>query len=59
MEADHKKLPQIPYMLEELHKDTGDRPLFILEGEKDVDRALKHGLLATCNAGGAGNWKSI
>lgn len=53
-----KGLPNIPYQLEELHSDHSDRLVFIFEGEKDVDRAFAHGLLATCNAAGAGNWKS-
>ena len=52
-----KELPNIPYQLEELHYDHSDRLVFILEGEKDVDRAFALGLLATCNVGGAGNWK--
>jgi hypothetical protein len=50
-----KGLPNIPYQLEELHSDHSDRLVFILEGEKDVDRAFAYGLLATCNVGGAGN----
>ena len=33
-----------------------DRTLYIAEGEKDADRLRALGLLATCNAGGAGNW---
>jgi len=52
-----KGLPNIPYQLEELKQDHSDRMLFILEGEKDVDRAIKLGLLAPCNVGGAGKWK--
>lgn len=52
-----KGLRDIPYRLEELVKDTSERMLFIFEGEKDVDRAVLFDLLATCNAGGAGNWK--
>jgi archaellum biogenesis ATPase FlaH/5S rRNA maturation endonuclease (ribonuclease M5) len=31
---------------------------FIFEGEKDVERAWKFGLSATCNSGGAKNWKT-
>ena len=53
-----KGLLNIPYQLEELHSDQSDRLVFIFEGEKDVDRAFANGLLATCNVGGAGNWKS-
>ena len=51
-----KGLRNIPYQLEELTQDHSDRMLFIFEGEKDVDRAIKFGLLATSNVGGAGNW---
>jgi hypothetical protein len=29
----------------------------IVEGEKDVDRLIKLGVPATCNVGGAGNWR--
>ena len=31
-------------------------PVFIAEGEKDVDRLVRAGLVATCNVGGAGKW---
>lgn len=31
--------------------------IYILEGEKDVDRLRDLGLIATCNSGGAGKWK--
>lgn len=51
-----KGIPNVPYHLEELHEDASERVLYILEGEKDVDRARALGLLATCNAGGAKNW---
>ena len=46
----------IIYHLDELHEDASERVLYILEGEKDVDRARVLGLLATCNSGGAKNW---
>ena len=49
-------VPNIPYQLPELLEDNRDRPVYIMEGEKDVDRAIKFGLLATCNVGGAGKW---
>lgn len=32
------------------------RIVFICEGEKDADRLCSHGLVATTNQGGAGNW---
>jgi hypothetical protein len=31
-------------------------PVLIPEGEKDADRLVAVGLLATCNPGGAGKW---
>ena len=49
-------MPIITYQLPELLEDTRDRPVYIMEGEKDLDRAIKFGLLATCNVGGAGKW---
>ena len=53
-----KGMRNIPYRLDELSSGGSDDMLFIFEGEKDVDRAVTNGLSATCNAGGAGNWKS-
>lgn len=32
------------------------KPIFVVEGEKDVDRMWQEGFAATCNLGGAGNW---
>src|SRR5215475_2908138 len=32
------------------------RSVFVVEGEKDADRLASLGLVATCNAGGAGKW---
>lgn len=31
--------------------------VFLPEGEKDVDRLVSRGLIATCNVGGAGKWR--
>ena len=49
---------QVPYRLPELisARDAG-RPIFIVEGEKDADSLAALGLVATCNAGGAGKWR--
>ena len=45
----------VPYQLPELlAKPT--QTVFIVEGEKDADTLSCIGLLATCNAGGAGKW---
>ncbi|MFE2360151.1 toprim domain-containing protein [Streptomyces virginiae] len=47
----------VPYRLPELMEArTADRVVFIAEGEKDVHALVDHGLVATCNAGGAGKW---
>jgi hypothetical protein len=45
----------VPYRLPELLARPGD-PVFVVEGEKDVDNLARIGVLATCNAGGAGKW---
>jgi len=45
---------RVPYKLPELLASKG--PVFIAEGEKDVDSLAKLGLTATTNAGGAGRW---
>ncbi|MEX0979297.1 MAG: hypothetical protein WDZ48_10615, partial [Pirellulales bacterium] len=44
-----------PYRLPELLAEP-TRPVFVVEGEKDVDNLTRIGVLATCNAGGAGKW---
>ena len=53
-----KGVPNPPYGLYRLLNDPGDYLCFIFEGEKDVERAWKLGLSATCNSGGAKNWKT-
>lgn len=46
---------RLPTLLEAI---ANDRIVFVFEGEKDVDAAdSKLGVVGTCNAGGAGNWK--
>ncbi|WP_228482121.1 AAA family ATPase [Lysobacter sp. H21R4] len=47
---------QVPYRLPELIANP-DALVFVVEGEKDVDNLRAVGLLATCNAGGAGKWR--
>ncbi|HOV04221.1 MAG TPA: hypothetical protein PLG99_07405, partial [Kaistiaceae bacterium] len=48
----------VPYHLPEITEAIAmERPVFIVEGEKDVDRLASLGAPATCNAGGAGKWK--
>lgn len=52
-----KGVRAIPYCLPELLAEpTGD--VFVAEGEKDVDNLRGIGVLATCNAGGAGKWNA-
>lgn len=53
-----KGVAQVPYRLPELLAKP-DAKVFIVEGEKDADRLVSIGLVATCNAGGAGKWHSV
>jgi P4 family phage/plasmid primase-like protien len=46
----------IPYRLPQLLAADPDEPVWICEGEKDVDNLRALGLVATCNPGGAGKW---
>lgn len=46
---------KVPYRLPELLQRV-DEMVFIPEGEKDVNNLYSVGLVATCNAGGAGKW---
>ena len=49
---------RVPYRLPELMQGVKDsKPIFLLEGEKDVDSAMDMGLLATTFVGGAGKWR--
>jgi len=50
-----KGIRVIPYRLPELLAEP-TRPVFVVEGEKDCDNLANIGILATCNAGGAGKW---
>jgi AAA domain len=48
---------QVPYKLPDLIEAISlKRVIFIVEGEKDVDRMWNEGAPATCNAGGCGKW---
>ena len=49
---------KVPYRLPELLAVDPAVVVYIAEGEKDVDRLVKFGLVATTNTGGAGKWKS-
>jgi putative DNA primase/helicase len=48
---------RVPYGLPQLLKAPPDKPIFIVEGEKDVQRLFKERLVATTNPGGAGKWR--
>ena len=50
-----KGVRPVPYRLPELLAEH-DVPVFVVEGEKDVDRLASLGFVATCNAGGANKW---
>jgi putative DNA primase/helicase len=47
---------RLPYRLPELLAAPADRLVFVVEGEKDAERLVRLGLVATCNPGGAGKW---
>lgn len=53
------RIPRVLYRLPELLAANPDEWIHIVEGEKDVDRLVSVGLLATCNAGGAGKWGKL
>ena len=48
---------RLPYKLPELLAAPLETPVFITEGEKDVDRLTGIGLVATCNNEGAGKFR--
>lgn len=51
-----KGVRAIPYRLPELWGLEGKGTAYVVEGEKDADALFGLGLVATCNAGGAGKW---
>jgi putative DNA primase/helicase len=51
-------ITRVPYRLPELMRAPSDVPVFVCEGEKDVDALRARGLVATTNPGGAGKWRS-
>lgn len=50
---------RVLYHLDELTRADGARPVYVVEGEKDVDRLRQHSLVATCNPGGAHGWRFV
>lgn len=54
-----KGVRQVPYRLPDLVEAVAmERTVYIVEGEKDVERLRSIGLTATCNAGGVGKWRA-
>lgn len=51
-----KGVRQVPFHLPQLLAADSAQVIFIVEGEKDVLALEAVGLVATCNAGGAGKW---
>ena len=51
-----KGVRTVLYRLPELRAADPDDWVFVVEGEKDVDNAMKQGLVATTNPMGAGKW---
>src|SRR5262249_2595868 len=49
------KGPKVPYMLPQLIAAAPTTPVYICEGEKDVDNLVKIDFVATCNSEGADN----
>ena len=52
-----KGVRRVLYRLPELLAADPATWVFVVEGEKDADNLVALGLLATCNAGGAGKWQ--
>lgn len=48
---------RVPYRLPELLAADRKSMVFDVEGEKDAERLVAEGLIATTNAGGAGKWE--
>jgi hypothetical protein len=52
-----KAVKRVLYQLPELLASPIKEPIFVVEGEKDVDRLRSLELVATTNVGGAGKWR--
>ncbi len=53
-----KSVRLVPYRLDSLAQASLATTVFVPEGERDCDRLVTLGLVATCNAMGAGKWRS-
>jgi hypothetical protein len=54
---DLRGVERLLYRLPELVNADPSAPVFVCEGEKDVERLRSLGLVATCNPMGAGKWQ--
>lgn len=50
---------RVPFRLPELVASDASKPVYIVEGERDVETLERSGYLATTNPGGAGKWHFI
>lgn len=49
----------VPFHLPDVLAAASDgQVIYIVEGEKDADRLMSAGVVATCNSGGAGKWRA-
>jgi len=48
----------LPYRLPDIINNP-DKPILVVEGEKDADALANLGFVATCNSGGAGKWSGV
>jgi hypothetical protein len=53
-----KGVRPVLYRLPELLEVAQERPVLVVEGEKDADNLARLGVTATTNAGGAGKWRA-
>lgn len=51
-----KDVSPLPYMLPQLEDRPDEAPVWIVEGEKDVERLAGLGAIATTNSGGSSKW---
>jgi len=54
----NKGVERVLYRLPELLAADPEAPVFVVEGEKDVNRLRRDGLVATTNPFGAGKWRA-
>ncbi len=52
-----KGVERVLYRLQEVTRAPNHCMIYVVEGERDADTLHAEGMIATCNSGGAGNWK--